>query len=219
MKGGGIGIWALVLVVICLFLGSPASRGQEVIDQIAARVESDVILLSEVRELSRYQLLLDGKTEPDDLLLDRLIDQWIVRTEAEASRFPEPSEEEIKRGMERLEKSFASPEEFDARMKQSGLRDSEVRQMMTSQLFLGDYLDSRFRPSVQVDDKAIEDFYQNALIPRAKARGDAPPTLEDSRDSIREALIQSGITEQAERWLKESRSRLHIEKLLGTAQK
>jgi hypothetical protein len=192
---------------------------QEVIDGIAARVENDIILLSEVRELGRYQQLLDGKVETEEQLLDRLTDQWIVRTEAEASHFPQPSEEDINRGVERVQQSFASPEEFASRKKQYGLSEAEVRRMAASQLYLSNYLDSRFRPSVQVDAKAIEDFYQTALVPSAKARGQAPPTLDDARDLIHEALVQRGITEQADRWLKESRARLHIEKLLVAGQK
>jgi hypothetical protein len=194
-------------------------HGQEIIDRIAARVETDVILMSDLRELSHYQQLLDGKAEPDEQVLDRLIDQWIVRTEAEASRFPQPSDADVNRGMERLQKSFASPEEYELRKKQSGLNDAEVRRMVASQLYLNNYLDSRFRPSVQVDEKSIEDFYQNALIPRAQARGQTPPTLEAARDLIQEALVQRGINEQADRWLKESRARLHVNKLPREATK
>src|SRR5438876_11782062 len=65
---------------------------QEVVDRIVARVENDVILWSDVRALARYQQFLDGKSESDDQILDRLIDQWIVRTEADASHSPPPSE-------------------------------------------------------------------------------------------------------------------------------
>jgi parvulin-like peptidyl-prolyl isomerase len=189
--------------------------GQEIIDRIAARIENDVILQSDLRELSRYQQLVDGKAEPDEQLLDRLIDQWIVRTEGEASRFPQPSDEDINRGIERLQNSFASAEEYQSRKKQSGLSDAEVRRMVASQIYLSSYLDSRFRPSVQIDAKAIEDFYQNGVIPRAQARGQTPPTLADARELIQEALVQRGINEQADRWLKESRARLHVDKLIG----
>ena len=84
--------------------------------------------------------------------------------------------------------------------------------MVSAQLYLSNYLDLRFRPAVQVDPKEVEDFYQTTIVSRAKARGQEPPTLEASRDSIQEALIQNGINQQAEQWLKESRLRLHIEK-------
>jgi hypothetical protein len=189
-------------------------KGQEVVDRIVARVENDVILLSDVRELKEYQELVNGKSESESAILDRLIDQWIVRSEAALSRFPEPKDAEMDREVSRVVESFASLEEYEARKKQSGLNDAEVRKIVTAQLYLTNYLDSRFRPSVQIDEKAIVDFYQNAVVPRAKTRGQEPPTLDASRDIIQEALVQSDINEQADRWLKESRARLHVQKFL-----
>ena len=204
-----------VLAGALLALAATCLRSQELLDQIAARVEGDVILLSEVRILSRYQMLVDGKAESDAAILDRLIDQWIVRSEADTARFPRPTNLEVAHGVEHLEVSFASPEEYQARKKQSGLADKEIQRMVAEQLYLSNYLDSRFRPAVQVDAKQVEDFYQQAVVPRAKARNQAPPPLDASREYIQEALVQRGINEQAEVWLKESRARLHVEKFLN----
>jgi parvulin-like peptidyl-prolyl isomerase len=187
---------------------------QELIDRIAARVENDIILLSDVRHLGRYQMLVDGKSENQAQLLDRLIDQWVVQNEADASRFPRPTDAEIDQGVAALKKSFPSLEEYEERRKQSGLSEAQVRDKIATQIHLTNYLDSRFRPSVQVDAKAIEDFYYSAVVPRAKARGQEPPSLEASRDVIQEALIEQSIDAQAEQWLKESRSRIHVERLL-----
>jgi hypothetical protein len=204
-----------VLAGALLALAATCLRSQELLDQIAARVEGEVILLSEVRTLSRYQTLVDGKAESDAEILDRLIDQWIVRNEADSARFPRPTNLEVAHGVEHLEASFASPEEYQARKKQSGLADKEIQRMVAEQLYLSNYLDSRFRPAVQVDAKQVEDFYQQAVVPRAKARNQAPPPLDASREYIQEALVQRGINEQAEVWLKESRARLHVEKFLN----
>jgi len=192
---------------------------QEVIDRIVARIEDDVILLSEVQELRQYQKFVDGKSESDEQILDRLIDQWVVRSEAETSRFPRPSDADIRRNVERLKASFASPTEYESRKKENGLSDGEIRKLAASQLYLGNYLDSRFRPSVQIDAKAVEDYYQNGVVVRAKARGQQPPTFEASREYIQEFLIQQGINEEADRWLKESRGRIHVEILLNAGRK
>ncbi|HKW33876.1 MAG TPA: hypothetical protein VJN92_12785 [Candidatus Acidoferrum sp.] len=198
---------------------SACLAAQEVVDRIVARVENDVILLSDVRALGRYQQCLDGKSETDAQILDRLIDQWIVRTEADASRSPRPSEADIDRAQNRVQNSFGSEQEYEERKKQASLNDQDVRAMVASQLYLSNYLDSRFRPAVQIDPKEIDNFYQTAVVPRAKARGQEPPTLDAARDSIQEALIQNGINQQAEQWLKESRLRLHVEKLLDQVAK
>jgi peptidyl-prolyl cis-trans isomerase SurA len=214
-RGFIFGLCALFFVLTA----APYSAGQEVVDRIVARVENDIILLSDVRELKEYQELVDGKSESESAIVDRLIDQWIVRSEAQLSRFPEPNGEEIDREVSRVVKSFTSAEEYETRKKQSGLTDAEVRKIVAAQLYLLNYLDSRFRPSAQIGEKAIEDFYQKAVVPRAKARGQEPPTLDASRDIIQEALVQSDITEQANRWLKESRDRLHVQKFLDEGAK
>lgn len=203
----------LLAAVMAIPPGSLAA--QEVVDRIVARVENDVILLSDVRALARYQQFLDGQRETDEQILDRLIDQWIVRTEAEASHSAQPSEADIDRGLSRVRDSFRSDEEYQARMKQAGLSEQDVRAMVASQLYLSNYLDSRFRAAVHIDPKEVEDFYQTAVVPRAKARGQEPPSLDAARDSIQEALVQNGINQQAEKWLKESRLRLHLEKSLA----
>jgi hypothetical protein len=204
------------ILVLCLCATLAA---QEIVDRIVARIEDDVILLSEVQELSRYQQLADGKSESAAQILDRLIDQWIVRTEAETARFPRPADDDVQRNVERLKKSFASPEEYETRKKESGLSDAEIRAMTTAQLYLGNYLDSRFRPSVQIDPKAVEDYYQKGVVVAARAKGQEPPTFEAAREYIQEVLVLQGINEEADRWLKESRSRLHVENLLDTGAK
>jgi hypothetical protein len=211
--------FSISLALLALFLSGLATDAQQVIDRIVARIEGDVILLSDVQELSRYQLFIDGKSETDNQILDRLIDQWIVRTEAETSRFPLPSTQDVQRNVDRIRRSFASPEEYESRKEQSGLNDKDLTEMAAAQLYLGNYLDSRFRPSIQVDSKTVEEYYQTGVLASAKARGQQPPTLEAARDYIQEYLVQQGITEEANRWLKESRAHLHVDNLLDEGAK
>ena len=210
---------AIRTAAVCVIALAWSAGAQEVVDRIAARVDTDVILLSDVRMLARYQSFVDEKQQSDSEILDHLIDQWIVRNEAKAALFPQPSDEDVQRSLERLKRSFSSPEEFKEREKQVGLTDEDVQRMLRSQLYLSNYLDSRFRASIQIDDKDIESFYETRVVPRAKSRGQTPPTLEAARGFIQEALVQQAINVQADRWLKESRGRLRVEKLLDESGK
>jgi len=205
--------------VVCVMAWALSAGGQEVVDRIAARVDTDIILLSDVRMLARYQSFVDEKQQSDSEILDHLIDQWIVRNEARAALFPQPSDEDVQRSLGRLKRSFSSPEEFKEREEQVGLTDEDVLRMLRSQLYLSNYLDSRFRASIQIDDKDIESFYETRVVPRAKSRGQTPPTLEAARGFIQEALVQRAINVQSDRWLKESRARLHVEKMLNENEK
>jgi hypothetical protein len=206
--------FALMMAPIAV-LGPPSAKAQKVIDWIVARVEDHIILWSELQELADYQKLVEGKAESDQQLLDRLIDQWIVKKEAETARFPQPSEADVNRSLQRLKKSFATNEDYEERRKLAGLTELEVSRFVSLQLYLSNYLDSRFRPLVHVDQNAIEAFYKDRVVPRAKARGQAPPTLDAASDYIQEALVQKGINEQSDRWLKESRDRLHVDEFLN----
>jgi len=198
-----LAVFALAFVAL-----APA---QEVIDRIVARVDNDIILSSNMQELARYQILIDGKAQSDSDILNHLIDQYVVRNEAKAAFFPVPSEQDVAKSLERLKKSFSSPEEFAEREKQAGLTDQDVLRILKSQLYLSNYLDSRFRASIQVNDKDIEDYYNTRVVPRAESRGQTPPTLEAATPYIKEVLVQRAINEQADRWLKESRNRLQIQ--------
>lgn len=204
-----------LLAGIVLAMVGALAAAQEIVDRIVAKVDTDIILLSDVQALERYQIFVDGKPQPEEQILDRLIDQWIVRNEAKAAMFPQPSDAEVKRSLERLKRSFSSPEEFEERQKQSGLTDEDIERMLRAQLYLSNYLDSRFRASIQIDEKDIEQFYKTRIVPRAESRGQAPPTLDAARGFIQEALVQRAINEQADRWLKESRTRLRVENLLN----
>jgi hypothetical protein len=208
--------WITVMAVFLGLLATPRCHfAQEVVDRIVARIENDIILLSDIRQLSRYQFFLDGISESDEEILNLLIDQWIVRSEANVARFPQPSEDEVNRSIERLKRSFSSPEEYEQRQEHSGLTDEQIRQFKRAELYYSNYLDSRFRPAIQIDEKEIEDFYKTRVVPRAESRGQTPPSMDTARDFIQEALVQRAINEQADRWLKESRTRVRVENLLN----
>lgn len=199
-------------LLAALFAAAPVAIAQQVVDRVAARIENDIILQSEIRELGQYQQLLEGRAEPEAQRLDRLIDQWIVRTEAEAARFPKPTDAEIDGELDRIRKVFPSLDVFQQRLRDSGLTEASLRRIVAQQLYLTRYLDSRFRAAVQVEQSAVETYYRDEFAARLRSTGADVPPLEDVRFQIREILVERGINEQASRWLAESRSRLHIEK-------
>lgn len=205
---------AIATAVFLALSATYALRAQELIDRVAARVENDIILLSDIQDLARYQKFVEGHAESDSQILDRLIDQWIVRNEASAAQYPPPAPEEVDRSLQRLKSSFSSLEEFERRRKLSGLTIEDINRMLASQLYLSNYLDSRFRPSIQIEPKTVETFYQTRVVARAKSQGQEPPTLEAAREYIQEILIQQAINEHTEQWLKEARIRLRVERFL-----
>jgi hypothetical protein len=188
-----------------------ADLGGQPIDGVAARVEDDILTDSEIRELAAFQQLIEGQSKPRDELIRELADQWIVRGEADAGKYPQPTQEDVDRAYKQLVAQFSSPEEFDKRRTAVGLSEAAVRRMLAQQLYLARFLDYRFRPAAQVDEKQIQAYYDDEFAPQLKARGETVPPVEDVEDTIREVLIQRDINTLSKQWLDDTRGSLKID--------
>jgi len=212
------------LASVCLvaFFSARAcvAQPQQVVDRIVARIEDDIVTLSEMKDLAAYQKLVDGQAEPNDRLLSELIEQWVVNGEATAAQFPQPAGSEVDREVARIESAVsnsqvlpgqAAPQAYLQRLAALELTPAAVRRTVAREIFLARYLDYKFRPSVQVDDAAIQNYYDVELKPALLAKNQAAPALDNVREEIREVLTQRGINERASSWFEETKSRLNIE--------
>jgi hypothetical protein len=189
--------------------GGDSARGA--IDGIAARIEDDIITESELHELAAFQQLTDGHSRPRIELIQELADQWIVRGEASATKYPRPSQDDVRRAYEQFVKQFPSITDFQSRCAAAGLDEVGIRRILEQQLYLSRFLDYRFRPAAQVERQQIEAYYHNEFAPQLKARGQPVPPMEDVEDTIREVLVQRALNDLAQKWLDETRERLKID--------
>lgn len=188
-----------------------ANSGGQAIDGVAARIEDDILTDSEVRELAAFQQLVDGKSKSRDELIRELADQWIVRGEADTSKYPQPTKEDVDLAYKQLVAQFPSPDEFEKRRAAVGLSEAAVRRMLEQQIYLARFLDYRFRPAAQVDEKQIQAYYDDEFAPQLKARGEKVPPVDDVEDTIREVLVQRDIDTLSKQWLDDTSNRLKID--------
>jgi hypothetical protein len=191
--------------------GSSGSSSAQQVDGVAARIEDDIITESEVRELSAFQMLVDGKSKTRPELIRELSDQWLIRTEATATKYGQPPAADVDRAYAEFVQQFPSPEDFQKRSAGAGLTEAAVRRIVAQQLYLSRFIDYRFRPEAQVSDEQVETYYRDEFSPQLKARNEPVPPLDDVEDTIREVLIQRAISDRAAKWLSESRDRLKID--------
>ena len=203
--------FAPAALVLGVFASSVHAQSGRVVDRIVARIEGDIILQSQVRELGAFQQLIEGHAESDEKLLSELIEQWVVNTEAAASHFPEPAQSEVDREMTRLQDNLSSPEGYSARLRDLGLAPNQVRQMLSRQIYVERYLDYKFRPSVQVESSQVDAYYQKELLPELARKNQVAPGRTAVEEEIRELLVQRGISDLTAKWLDETKSRLKIE--------
>lgn len=190
---------------------SAPAQSARVVDRIVARVEDDIILQSQVRELGAFQELIEGHAESDDKLLQELIEQWVVQTEASASHFPEPAQSEVDRELARIAGQFASQQAYASRLQQLGLSASQVRELLSRQIYVERYVDYKFRPSVQIQPADIDAYYRKELLPEMAKKNQTAPRLAEVETEIRELLIQRGISDLTAKWLDDTKMRLKIE--------
>jgi hypothetical protein len=210
-----------IFILAGLLAATPAGRAAtasqspqtgRVVDRIVARIEDDIILESQVRELGTFQQLIEGHAESDDQLLSELIEQWMVKSEAAAMHFPQPAQSEVDRELGRLTASFPSPQAYSAKIHQLGLSAAQVRELLTRQIFIERYLDYKFRPSVQIETADMEAYYRKELLPELAKNKQPVPRQADVEEQIREVLVQRAISSLTVKWLDETKSRLKIER-------
>lgn len=202
---------AFAATLAAMVVSVPIALARQVADRIVARVEGDILLQSDLRELAAYQQLLGGQAEPEPKRLDELIDQWIIEHEAVAAQFGQPSNEDIDSALVEAEKSLGGEQAFLAKLKAQGLSLAAVRRILDREIFFSRYLDYKFRHAAQVDAAAEEKYYKEEFTQQLTARGQSVPPIDTVRDQIHELLVQKEISARAEQWLAESRARLKVE--------
>jgi hypothetical protein len=203
---------ALILAIGALLalVGWDALAGQ-VVDRVVARVEGDILLLSDLRELGQFQQLGGTQPEAESKRLEELIEQWIIEREAKIARFDQPNGAEVDTAVLQMQKTLGGEPAFAARMKEFGLTISALRRLVRRELYFSRYLDYKFRPAVQVDETVEKKYFDEELAPALVAHGEKVPPLDSVREQIHELLVQRDISARADQWLTESRTRLKVE--------
>jgi len=180
------------------------------VDRVVARIEKDIITLSDVRELAAYQRL-NGRQPPADAeLLRELINQWIVVNDAASSRFPAPLPAQVDQEFSALRNQVGA-EKFADRLRELDLTEADVRRLVAREILVDHYLERKFRPLLRVTPEAVEQFYRDEFVPQLRQRNQAAPALEEVRDAITEVLLEREVTRRAEQWIEQARSHLDVE--------
>ena len=202
--------------VLCLAFLFAAPVDAEIIDQIAATVDNQVITTSEIGEALRVAAFLNG--EKPDLspaarrrMADRLIEQILVRREMELTRYPEPSAADIAAALNDAKSRFAGEAQFQQGLAEYKLTRPEVEDALRRQITLVRYIDLRFRPEVQVQENEVMQYYETVFLPEIRKKGIKPePSFEDARAECEERLTTVLVDKRVDTWLADARGQARI---------
>ena len=202
-----------------LFIFCSGLSAAETIDRIVATVNGHVILQSEWDEDVRYEGFLNARaldqisTQDRQAALHRLIDQELLRQQAQTSNAWHPSEMEITRAIWQIRTQLPNnktDQAWQAALASYGLREADVRRRVVLQLELMHFIDSRLRPAIHLDSKDLESYYNQELLPQILRSGSKPLTLASVRARVQELLTQQQINERLLTWLQQLRAASNI---------
>ena len=189
----------------------------EIIDRIAVSVGNQAVTTSDIDREIRVTALLN-RSQPDfspaarRATADRMVEQRLILRELENSRYLAPPASEIDPILEKFKKdNFASDDAYFGALADAGIADRQVRDELLWQRRLLLFIDVRFRPSAQVSEQDIEDYFHKTVEPAAEAAHPGQPvTLDEYRDQIQEKLTGEQVDKQMTAWLANARQRSEV---------
>jgi peptidyl-prolyl cis-trans isomerase SurA len=212
---------AAVALMVSILLFVPTHAAAEVIDRIIATVNGHVILQSDWDEALCYEALLTNRTlaqiTDDDrrAVLDRLIDQELLREQMKSSDFAHATDAEVSAKAAEARKQYpqaASADAWQSLLAQFHLTEKDLLSHIRQQIDVMRLVDARLRPTVEIDSKSVEAYYHDQFVPKLKQAGGSGVPLAEVSAKIRELLTQQKVSELLVSWLQTLRSegQVHI---------
>ncbi len=208
--------------ILFLFRLFPVSVWGEVVDQVAALVEGEVITLSEVQQLVQYKGWQISK-EPGEkrnsylTVLDQIIDQKLISREAQQTPGIQILEDDVDQQLQAYRRRFSSQDQFQAKLASMEMTESALRDLIRRELTVWRFVQTRFEPFIIVMPPQIQKYYDEILAPELARTGAPLPALALVREQIREILILEKTNQEMDRWVKNMRDKAQVNVLLFRA--
>ncbi len=201
----------VVLCVLCAFVVKA-----DIVDKILVTVGKQVITLSDVRLQSRLEGFFSAKDPaPVDekkmtVLLDRLIDQALIRREMGEGAFPAAGPDVVEPLWLEIRRRFPDAAAWKAALERYELSEDDLRRLVQFQADFQSFIDVRIRPGLQVTPEEAAKYYQEQFLPELRRRGAAEQPLDEVREQIVSLLLEKEVNDKLSLLLQELRSRTEI---------
>jgi hypothetical protein len=204
--------------ILGLFLiAVPVLHAGEVLDGVAVTVNGHVILQSDWQDEVRYECFVAGRAlqtvTPQDrkAVLDRLIDQELLREQMGSTEFKPASPEEIEKQVQAVKSDYArdhNAQSWDAALALYHLTGADIKNHIALELSQLRLVDAHLRPTIQVEAVEIEAYYKDHLA--SSAGGSQQISLQQATPKIRELLTQQKMDQLLTSWLEGLHSQAQI---------
>jgi peptidyl-prolyl cis-trans isomerase SurA len=205
----------LKLALVLLSVAGLSAGAGEIVDRIVATVNGHIILQSDWDDALRFEAFTSGRAlrqltaEDRKNALDRLIDQELLREQMGAADFQHSTDQEIRIKTEEIRKQYAAAETeagWHQTLSRYGLTENALRERIALELDVMRLVDARLRPTIDIDSKSIESYYNQELLPQLRQSGGEEPPLATVTPRIKELLTQQKMNQLLIAWLQNLRS-------------
>jgi hypothetical protein len=200
---------ALMLAAVCPLFGGG------VIDRIVATVNGHIILQSDWDDELDYEAFTAGKqvlqftAEERKTALDRLVDQELLRQQMpDNDPQLETSEKDITSRLQEVRKQSPGADDdqaWRALLGRYNLSEDDLKKRVTMQVKILRLIDEHLTSTIQIDDKSIEDYYNQTFLPQVRQKGGKEPSLAEVTPKIRELLTQQKLNDALNEWMQNLR--------------
>jgi hypothetical protein len=203
-------------LALSLAFAAAASAG-EIVDRVVSDVNGHVLLQSDWEEEVAFEAFSTGR-DPDSFTtaeraaaLDRLIDQELLREQVRPSQ-PAPANEvaaqiaEVRKEIGKVHPEAATDDGWRATLQHYGLTPGALEKRLGDQIQLMKLVEDRLRPSIHIDQQAVESYYRDQLLPQLRKAGDQATPLTEVFGHIKTLLAEKKMNELLNGWLASLRS-------------
>jgi hypothetical protein len=214
--GGNFSLaWIATAILFALLICAPINA--EIVDRVVANVNGHALLQSDWEQEIAFEGFSDARDpnsfsrEERSAALDRLIDQELLREQLRPAQSA-PLEQVVTRvaAIRKLHPNCETEAGWQATLQRYGFTQGSIEKRIGDQILLMKLVDDRLRPSVQIDQHAVEAYYQEQLLPEMQKSGSNATPLTEVSGKIRALLAEKKLNELLTGWLASLRSTSRI---------
>ena len=152
----------------------------QLVDRILAVVNGEIVTMSDVTE---YQELFMPESD-SQTVLEKLIDQKVLSSEARKFGFASPSEDSVDESRRKLEERLGGPTALENLLNRLSLIENDLNEMIKVRLMVADLMEQQVNLFVFVSGQDIDEYYRS----HKEEFSDVSP--DEARSMIQERLVR-----------------------------
>ena len=193
-------------------VAAPDQGAEVTLDRVAAIVNGDLILESDVEAEQRFaafQPFNTARPVTQDALINRLIDRTLIMQQMALQPEPPIPELDVDAELALLRKSIPKCAAYHCETQagwekfitDQGYTLEALRDRWRQRMEILRFIEERFRMGIRIEQSEIDDYYKTTMVPVYQKEGMTPPPEASIADRVQEILLQQRVDKLLDDWL------------------